>query len=579
MAEDSKAKIIARFGGKTWTVAETQKFLDANPEAKSMFFDSIKRGVQPAAALEQVVSLGKDILDEPAAEPEPKAKAKKAAPKAAGPLPPTPTDEAPVKGGKEALTTREANTDFGARITAKAFKAVKAQVGEERWRTLDAASKLKLVLAMPEVNALKGSAATGAIRALGTRIGTTRGGEALAPEIETWGKARGVVKPTEEFGVVIKETKAITNTPGLTAQEKSALRVRTRTIAKRRGKGVTGGASEERIGAPAKEAARVSVKSSPSTLDELIASIIAETEAVTNAKQTASDEGAKYFLLETGETDENGKPKKIRVRIDEKGGAKEPGTTRKGEAETLSVLGEKQNRKYNIETTRASWKAYNDAAPKGGRLSAKEFVDLTFKGVDAKEKRVIIRALRDERLKERVNRQQGTGVKPAKPKKTKLIDQTAEEGKARLDAPEAIRVRKQNTPTMADVTPSAPVASEAEITKLIKSIIAGEAIPEGSVKGATRGPKRTASVTRKPTFQDAVLAQLSETGGKKDVRDFMALKALRKVGFGKAKVRAQAKTMGVSQGVMKAARSAGLLSIVQLAMSHLDGESKRKKRD
>jgi hypothetical protein len=574
MAKLENSKVLVRIGSTTWTIGTAKSYLAARPDASEAFKAAVARGASPAAAFEYVVNLGEETVAE--AKPE-SAKAPKA--KKTGPILEADAPEGKTTGGKESLTTREANTDFGMKLTAKAFKIAKETAGPEVWTKLTAKQKLDLVLSVPQVSELKGSAATGAIRALATRIGTTRGGEELVDDIVAWGTKRGVVKPAEEFGVTVRGIKEITNKKELTKEERNALRGKTRDIAKRRGKGVKGGDSETRVTATEKATARTAVASPGDELTELIARLKSDQEQTVKNTQTSSDEGAKVFLMDTGEVDENGKPKKARVRVDSKGSALEPGRARKGESDPLSALGAKQNAEFEIASTRAAWRAYNDALPKGEpRISAKEYIAIEMDGLSKADQAKLARAISKLRQQERVTRLSGKGTKPAKPKVTKLIDQTPEAGRAKQNAKEEIRVRRQNTPSLDDIFDSEPVAPKEAVRAVTKAVVSGKEVPEGVAKPAKRA-KRVGTVTRKPTFQDSVLSQLSETGGKKDVKDFLALKALRGAGFDKKDVRARATQMDVSANVRRAAKASGLLSFAVMALRHLDGESKRKKKD
>lgn len=578
MAKLENSKVLVRIGSTTWTVGTAKSYLAARPDAMEAFKSAVGRGANPAAAFEYVINLGEETVAEAKPEAAKPAKAPKA--KKTGPFlqPDAPAEK--TTGGKESLTTREANTDFGMKLTAKAFKVAKETAGPEVWTKLTAKQKLDLVLSVPQVKELKGSAAVGAIRALATRIGTTRGGEELVDDIVKWGTERGVVKPAEEFGVTVRGVKEITNKKDLTKEERNALRGKTRDIAKRRGKGVKGGDSEVRVGAAEKATARTAVAAPGDALAQLIERIKADQAETVKNTQISSDEGAKVFIMEDDVADpETGKKKKARIRIDSKGGALEPGRARKGESDPLSSLGAKQNSEYEIASTRAAWKAYNDALPKGEpRISAKEYIAIEMDGLSKADQAKLARAISKLRQQERVTRLSGKGEKPAKPKVTKLIDQTPEEGRAKLNAKEEIRVRRQNSPSLDDIFDSEPVAPKKAVRAVTKAVVSGETVPEGVAKPAKR-TQRVGTVTRKPTFQDAVLDQLKETGGKKDVKDYLALKALRKAGFAKADVRARAKQMDVSANVRKAAKASGLLSIAAMALQHLDGENKRKKRD
>jgi hypothetical protein len=573
-------KFFIKIGSKNYTTGDAAELLNSDPKKKAEFIAARKRGASDLAAFEYVMSLGEEKVADAAPEEAPAKKGKAPKAKKTGPFlqSEAPEAKAAETSGKEPLSTREANTDFGAKLTAKAFKIAKEKSGDA-WRTFTPEQKLKLVLSVPQVSELRGSAAVGAIRALATRIGTTRGGEDLAPLIDKWGKERGVVKPVEEFGVTVRGVKEITAMTELPKEERSKLRLRTRTIAKRRGKGVKGGSDETRVSATEKGTAVAAVKATGGdALSELIEQIKADQAETAKNLQASSDEGSKIFLMETGEVDENGKPKKVKIRIDSKGSAMEPGRTRKGEAEALSTLGAKQNAEYEIASTREAWRAYNASLPKGQGISAKEFVEIEFADtLSAADRAKLARALSKLRQQERVERQSGKGVKPAKPKVVKLLPQTPEAGRAKLNAKDEIRVRKQNTPTVESARePVVPASATRAVTK---TVVSGEGILAGAAKPAKRGPKRVGTVTRKPTFQDAVLSQLAETGGKKDVRDFLALKALRDTGFPKSEVRTRAKQMEVSANVRKAAKASGLLSFAVMALRHLDGESKRKKKD
>jgi hypothetical protein len=578
MAKLDNSKVLVRIGSTTWTIGTAKSYLAARPDASEAFKAAVARGASPAAAFEYVVNLGEETVAE--AKPESAKPAKAPKPKKAGPILEPDAPEPKTTGGKESLTTREANTDFGMKLTAKAFKVAKETAGPEVWTKLTAKQKLDLVLSVPQVSELKGSAATGAIRALATRIGTTRGGEELVDDIVAWGTKRGVVKPAEEFGVTVRGVKEITNKKDLSKEERNALRGKTRDIAKRRGKGVKGGDSETRVSATEKATARTAVASPGDELAKLIEQLKADQAETIKNTQTSSDEGAKVFLMDTGEiNEETGEPKKARVRIDSKGGALEPGRARKGQSDPLSALGAKQNAEYEIASTRAAWRAYNDALPKGEpRISAKEYIAIEMDGLSKADQAKLARAISKLRQQERVTRLSGKGVKPAKPKVTKLISQTPEAGRAKANAKEEIRVRRQNTPSLDDIFDSEPVAPKEAVRAVTKAVVSGKAVPEGVAKPAKRA-KRVGTVTRKPTFQDSVLSQLSETGGKKDVKDFLALKALRGAGFDKKDVRARATQMGVSANVRKAAKASGLLSFAAMALQHLDGEKKRKKKD
>lgn len=570
-------KFLVKIGSKNYTYGDAARILRANPELNAAYRETIARGAKPEAAFEFAMNLGKETVAEAAPEAAPAKKGKAPKAKKTGPFLPSEAPEAKAAetSGKEPMSTREANTDFGAKLTAKAFKIAKEKSGDA-WRTFTPEQKLKLILSVPQVAELRGSAAVGAIRALATRIGTTRDGESVAPIIEKWGKERGVVKPVEEFGVTVRGVKEIT-AMDLPKEERSKLRLRTRTISKRRGKGVKGGATESRVSAADKNAAVSAVKETGGDpLTALIEEIKAAQAETAKNLQTSSDEGAKVFLMDTGEVDENGKPKMARVRIDSKGGALEPGRARKGEADPLSALGEKQNREYEIASTREAWKAYNASLPKGQGVSAREFVEIEFGDtLSASDRKALARALTKQRQQERIARKMGTAKKPAKPKVTKLLPQTPEEGRAKVRAKDEIRVRKQNTPSVEST--KEPVVPASATRAVTKTVVSGEGILAGAAKPAKR-TKRVGTVTRKPTFQDAVLAQLSETGSKKDVRDFLALKNLRKSGFDKKEVRSIAKKMAVSEGVTKAARASGLLSFALMALQHLDGEKSNKRK-
>ena len=553
------SEVLLQVGKKSWTKLEVAQYLASRPDAMAQYTASIKRGASQAAAFEAIISTGKDAPVGVEATPALDNKVKRTTKSKTKPAPTATAESAPATATKPKKSVSVGNTEIGIRVVAKVFRAAKDIAGDG-WKTLTPEQKAGIILRSPDVAALKGNAAVGVIRGLATRVGTVRGGAAILPMLETWGKEHGVSSVSSEFAGATGQHADLTTgagSVGKTPLERSAARKSTAAIASRRGKGAVGGSSEGRLTTARVDEAKVAA---PSVIDDITRMVKEQTDMIAQTR-------------------------------DREATLTPAGTTKAGVDDILSSLGGQQNKQWTTDTIYKAWRTYNDGLPSGAiRVSAREFIDSEFVDLSSKERAKIAAAVRKMREQARNLRKSGTYVPPASGSVT-LEPQDPDKERAKRGAKEKRLVDARNAPNAPeDLAPRQTPISRKRTGAAVKATIAGEAMPEGVAK-PSRKPRSTPRLAATPTFQDIVLGQLKSGPegvkvtnaeeeqmkkflGKKDVKDYYALKALREAGFKKPEVRRRAKLMGVSEATLKAAKSTGVLSLVAMALQHL-GDKKQ----